>query len=76
MACGNLAAAPATMLSPIGPQPATTTVSAKVMLARSTACRAHESGSAKAAWAGGMSLLIVCTRESVDMTRNSSMPPG
>ena len=26
--------------------------------------------------AGGMSLLIVCTRESVDRTMNSSMPPG
>ena len=61
---GYFARAPAIMPSPIGPQPATTTTSSKVMFARSTACRAHDSGSTKAAWAGGSSELILCTRAS------------
>ena len=52
------------MPSPIGPQPATTTTSSKVRLARSTACSAHDSGSTNAAWAGGRSALILCTRAS------------
>ena len=56
---GYLAAAPAIMPRPIGPQPATTTTSSNLMLARSTACKAQDSGSANAAWAGGRSLLIL-----------------
>ena len=52
---GNFAAAPATIPSPIGPQPATTTTSSKVMPARSTACSEQDNGSANAAWAGGRS---------------------
>ncbi len=63
---GNFARAPAIMPSPMGPQPATTTTSSKVRLARSTACRAHDSGSTNAAWAGGRSALILCTIASVE----------
>ena len=51
MTCiGFLARAPAIMPRPIGPQPATTTVSSKVICARSTACSEHDSGSVNAAW--------------------------
>ena len=64
------------MLRPIGPQPATTTVSAKPIVARSTAWSAQDNGSANAACAAGISLLIVWTSEAADRTMNSSMPPG
>ena len=64
------------MPRPIGPQPATTTTSSKVMPARSTACSAQDSGSANAAWAAGRSLLTLCTRASARNTMYDAMPPG
>ena len=76
ISAGDLALAPAIMPRPIGPHPATTTTSAKVIWARSTACRAQDSGSAKAACAGGMSALIRCTSDPGVSTMYSSIPPG
>ena len=65
MTCiGFLARAPAIMPSPMGPHPATTTVSSKVICARSTACSEQDSGSTNAACAGGMSPEILCTNAS------------
>ena len=67
--------APAIMPKPIGPQPATTTTSPNSIRARSTACSAHDSGSAKAACAAGTSWDTLCTMASAGKIMYSAMAP-